>query len=92
MLNVTWVIDFGWRASPAKAVRVIGETSETLRVVEVRRRRSREMFAATRTLLAEARAVLATSPVDGGRRSDAVATNRHASARHAVAAWHPTHE
>ena len=48
MLNVTWVIDFGWRAPGARAVRVVGETREALRLVERRRRESHEMFAATR--------------------------------------------
>lgn len=89
MLNETWVIDFGWRASPMTAVRALGETSETLRVVERRRQRSREMFAATRVLLAEARAVLATSPVAGTRASRLGHAPRAATG-HAVAAWHPT--
>jgi hypothetical protein len=90
MLNQVWVIDFGWCASPATAARVLGETGETLRIVEMRRRQSREMFAATRALLAEARAVLATSPVvaAGARRP---ARARQAFTGHAVAAWHPTH-
>jgi hypothetical protein len=91
MLNVTWVIDFGWRAAPAWAVRVVGETGETLRVVESRRRRSREMFATTRVLLAEARAVLASSQAARSRAGRA-AHLRHASAGHAVAGWNPTHD
>jgi len=91
MLNVTWVIDFGWRAPSARAVRVVGETRRTLRMVERRRQESRELFAATRVLLAEARAVLATSPVVAARAYRAAAM-RHASAGHAVAAWNPTHD
>ena len=89
-MNQTWVIDFGWCASPATAVRVLGETGETLRIVEMRRRRSREMFAATRALLAEARAVLATSPVAGSRAAGNVGPAPHACTGHAVAAWHPS--
>jgi len=88
MLNETWVIDFGWCASPAVA-RVLGDASETLRVVESRRRRSREMFAATRVLLAEARAALATSPFSGTRTDNPGHAPRLA-AGHAVAAWHPS--
>ena len=78
MLNVTWVIDFGWRAPSARAVRVVGETRRTLRMVERRRQESREMFAATRVLLAEARAVLATSPVNTDRadRADGAADRK----------------
>jgi predicted RNase H-like nuclease len=91
MLNVTWVIDFGWRAPQARAVRVVGETGRTLRMVERRRRESREMFAATRTLLAEARAALAASTVVA-RQSRGSAVQRHASAGHAVAGWNPTHD
>jgi hypothetical protein len=90
MLNETWVIDFGWCASPVMAVRVLGESSATLRVVERRRRESREMFAATRALLAEARAVLATSPVAGGRAAGNLRPAPHACTGHAVAAWHPS--
>jgi hypothetical protein len=69
MLNVTWVIDFGWSASPSSAVRVAGATSATLRAADVRRQRSREMFATTRALLAEARAVLAAPPLAGRTRA-----------------------
>jgi hypothetical protein len=91
MLNVTWVIDFGRSASPSSAVRVLGATSQTLRAAESRRQRSREMFAATRSLLAEARAVLATPPVEGSRAHGTVPVARHASAGHAVAGWNPPH-
>jgi len=92
MLNVTWVIDFGWRAPGARAVRVVGETREALRLVERRRRESHEMFAATRQLLAEARAVLATSPILAHRGGGDAPTLRHASAGHVVAGWNPTHD
>ena len=92
MLNVTWVIDFGWRAPKARAVRVVGETGRTLRMVERRRRESREMFAVTRTLLAEARAALAASPVVARQSRRAAVPERHAAAGHAVAGWNPRHD
>jgi hypothetical protein len=92
MLNVTWVIDFGRRASPVAAVRVVGETNRTLRMVESRRRRSREMFAVTRVLLAEARAVLATSPALRAGAGPLGRRVHRASAGHAVAGWNPTHD
>jgi hypothetical protein len=64
MQNVTtWVIDFGRRASMAGRDGSDSEALETFRMVASQRRRSREMFAATRALLAEAQAVLATGPV-----------------------------
>jgi hypothetical protein len=89
MLNTSWVIDFGWCAAPETAVRLVGETSETLRMIEMRRQASREMFATTRTLLAEARAVLAaTSVATAPARKPG--HSRHASTGHAVAAWHPS--
>ena len=69
MQNVTtWVIDFGRRNSMTGHDGDGAEALETFRMVASQRRRSSEMFAATRTLLAEARAVLATGPAASRRR------------------------
>jgi hypothetical protein len=56
MQNVTWVIDFRRRA-PVDTVGS-GDPIKALELVQRRRRSSRKMFATTRALLAEARAVL----------------------------------
>ena len=75
MQNVTWVIDFRRRA-PVDAVE-LGDPVKALELVQRRRRSSRRMFATTRALLAEARAVLqartagdpGTGPRAGSARS-----------------------
>jgi hypothetical protein len=66
MLNTQWVISFG-RSSRTPRVRP-SERFGTAHLVEARRRQSREMFAVTRSLLAEARAVLESVPLDGSVR------------------------
>jgi hypothetical protein len=66
MQYATWVIDFGRRARMAAPPANGSNPFETMRIVAAQRRRSRQMFATTRALLAEARAVLATGP----RRTD----------------------
>ena len=73
MQNVTWVINFNDRPSVAVAAR---GSFEALEVVERQRRHSRQMFATTRALLAEARAVLAAAPVAESRRSGRRAKRR----------------
>jgi hypothetical protein len=67
MQNVTWVIDFRRRAPAAVE---LGNPIQALEVVRRQRRCSRLMFAATRALLAEARAVLdaRTRGASPGRR------------------------
>jgi hypothetical protein len=83
MQNATWVIDFRRRA-PAAATRVglVADPMQALELVRRRRRSSRKMFAVTRALLAEARAVLDAKATAGGAivgramqmRSDAART------------------
>ena len=63
MQNVTWVIDFRRRA-PVDDVE-LGDPIQALELVQRRRRSSRKMFAATRALLAEARAVLESRTRNG---------------------------
>jgi hypothetical protein len=66
MQNATWVIVFRRRA-PAAATRVglVADPMQALELVRRRRRSSRKMFAVTRALLAEARAVLDARTADG---------------------------
>ena len=86
MQNVTWVIDFRRRA-PADAVES-GDPIQALELVQRRRRSSRKMFAATRALLAEARAVLESRARTGRATAGHHARTRRARSRTRVPDLH----
>jgi hypothetical protein len=83
MQNVTWVIDFRRRA-PAAGAMLVNDPIKALELVRRRRRTSRKMFANTRALLAQARAVLDARAGGGAGAGQRVRTPLTASRDHAA--------